>query len=275
MMQVALVLVSILVVSPTGRVTALQGGGYLSQLGGAGTASLAPLGPGQGGPAAFGRPSDRPPTSYFPAPSSTVGSGNGMADLYSSAPPGAARVGVAPSPTQLQQPQPQQQGALLLELWSDQVSVELAASQLYLSASIWFRTRNMPGMAAWMLDESGEERGHGLSILEFAMKRGFPVALKPLVAPRMDWETPIQVWESILEAEQTNTRNLLRLAAVANECGEYAATAFLDPFHLEQLDAEDKVGGILGTVRGATPQLLAQLDYDLGKQAEEEEHEDH
>ena len=49
--------------------------------------------------------------------------------------------------------------AELLELWSNQVSVELSASQLYLSASIWFRAREMDGMAAWMLEESGEERG--------------------------------------------------------------------------------------------------------------------
>jgi Ferritin-like domain len=81
----------------------------------------------------------------------------------------------------------------LLQLWSSQVSVELAASQLYLSASIWFRARNMNGMAAWMLDESGEERGHGLAILEHAMKSRFPVQLKPLDAPKSDWQNPVQV----------------------------------------------------------------------------------
>jgi hypothetical protein len=40
----------------------------------------------------------------------------------------------------------------LVDLFSAQVSIELRASQLYLSASIWFRARDMPGMAAWMLD---------------------------------------------------------------------------------------------------------------------------
>eukprot|EP00977_Amphora_coffeiformis_P008352 scaffold1891_cov178-Amphora_coffeaeformis.AAC.5 len=125
----------------------------------------------------------------------------------------------------------------LLELWSNQVSVELSASQLYLSASIWFRARDMDGMAAWMLEESGEERGHGLEILEFAMKKGFPVQLQPLQAPQADWTNPVQVWEDILQAEQTNTQNLLKLAAVADACGDYAAKAFLNPFHLEQADA--------------------------------------
>jgi hypothetical protein len=78
---------------------------------------------------------------------------------------GGARATWAPQPTQqsggtvagtttLSSP-----SAELLNLWSNQVSVELSASQLYLSASIWFRARDMDGMAAWMLEESGEERG--------------------------------------------------------------------------------------------------------------------
>eukprot|EP00957_Ditylum_brightwellii_P076485 5813106-Ditylum_brightwellii.AAC.1 len=62
----------------------------------------------------------------------------------------------------------------MLDLISKQVSVELMASQAYMSASIWFRSRNMDGMAAWMLDESDEERGHGKEILEFAMKNHYP-----------------------------------------------------------------------------------------------------
>jgi len=53
----------------------------------------------------------------------------------------------------------------MLTLISRQVSVELQASQAYMAASIWFRARNMDGMAAWMLDESDEERGHGKQIL--------------------------------------------------------------------------------------------------------------
>lgn len=164
--------------------------------------------------------------------------------------------------------------AELLELWSNQVSVELAASQLYLSASIWFRSRQMKGMAAWMLEESGEERGHGLAILEFAMQRQYPVVLQSLNAPVNDWQTPAQVWQDILKAEQTNTQNLLRLAHKANECGEYGAMAFLNPFHVEQIEAEDKVGAILSqVVNSPSHEFLMELDLKLGQEAEEEEHE--
>lgn len=207
-------------------------GNYLSQLGGGVATST-------GG-------------NFFPSPTVT----GGMGEMATTSSPDS---GSTPSQE-------------LLDLWSAQVSVELSASQLYLSASIWFRERGMSGMAAWMLDESGEERGHGLAILEHAMQKGFPVRLEPLNAPRFDWQNEVQVWEDILNAEQTNTQNLLNLAAAADRCGQYGCMAFLNDFHIEQIEAEETVGGILNKVRSGNSDLLMQLDYDLGKEAEEEDH---
>eukprot|EP00543_Licmophora_paradoxa_P011217 CAMPEP_0202458286 /NCGR_PEP_ID=MMETSP1360-20130828/23969_1 /ASSEMBLY_ACC=CAM_ASM_000848 /TAXON_ID=515479 /ORGANISM="Licmophora paradoxa, Strain CCMP2313" /LENGTH=213 /DNA_ID=CAMNT_0049078757 /DNA_START=28 /DNA_END=669 /DNA_ORIENTATION=- len=157
----------------------------------------------------------------------------------------------------------------MLDLISKQVSVELMASQVYLSASIWFHQRQMDGMAAWMLEESDEERGHGLSILDFANKRGFPVELQELPAPVYDWQTPEQVWEHIMGLEENNTQNLLKIAGAANDCQEFGVMAFLNPFHMEQIEAEEKVGAILAKVKNA-PHMMKELDYELGKEAEEE-----
>jgi ferritin len=217
--------------------------------------------------------SSMPGNNFFPIPDENAMAS--MSELYSSAPPGSAGLskpafvgGISPLGSYSNGFSPTHQD--LVQLWSSQVSVELSASQLYLSASIWFRQRDMVGMAAWMLDESGEERGHGLAILEFGHKRRFPVVLEALDAPKWDWQTPTQVWESILAAEQTNTQNLLRLAKVAEQCGEYACQAFLDPFHIEQLEAEDKVGSILAKIKGGAN--LSDLDFHLGLEAEEEEH---
>jgi len=118
----------------------------------------------------------------------------------------------------------------MLALISKQVSVELMASQQYMAASIWFRTRNMDGMALWMLDESDEERGHGKEILEFAMKNHYQVVLEPLSAPQNEWQSPADVWQTILALEENNTQNLLRIAGAADACGMYGVKAFLDPF---------------------------------------------
>jgi ferritin len=220
-------------------VVALQSG-YLSQLNGAGSVQSANEG------------------SFFPAPTGS------MTDLYASGPPtGGAAAAPSFGATHASSGDAFQE---LTDLWSSQVSVELSASQLYLSASIWFRARNLDGMAAWMLDESGEERGHGLAILEFAMKKKFPVTLNELTAPRSDWQHPEEVWVDILDAEQTNTQNLLKLAAAADKCQDYSCMAFLNPFHMEQIEAEDTVSTILAKVREA-PGMLRQLDHELGLEA--------
>mmetsp|Transcript_12779 Transcript_12779/g.31022 ORF Transcript_12779/g.31022 Transcript_12779/m.31022 type:complete len:284 (-) Transcript_12779:145-996(-) len=261
----------------TTSVSALQGN-YLSQL----TPNTVSSQPSSTSPST-------PPgssSSFFPEPSTTVGqnSGGTMESLYSSGPAAGSAISGSDTITPafgLSPPQfsssssgssavvPSQQ---LLQAWSAQVSVELSASQLYLSASIWCRSQGYPGMAAWMLDESGEERGHGLAILEWALQHGWAtdVVLEPLDAPKRDWNSIVEVWQSILQAEQTNTQNLLRLASYANDCGDYGSQAFLNPFHTEQIDAEDKVGSILHKVSMATPEFLVELDHQLGIDAEEE-----
>jgi ferritin len=152
----------------------------------------------------------------------------------------------------------------LLELFNRQVTQEFIASQVYLSASIWFDTNDWEGMAAYMLAESTEERIHGLGFVDFANKRNFPIELQTIPAPVSSsvWDSPEDVWLSILELEQTNTRSLLDLAEAANDCHDFSVLAFLNPFHMGQVNEEDKIGSILAKVRdeNRTPGLLRSLD---------------
>ena len=140
----------------------------------------------------------------------------------------------------------------LLDLFNNQVTQEFIASQTYLSASIWFDSNDWEGMAAYMLAESDDERVHGLTFVDFANKRNIPLSLQTIPAPPSltEWTTPEDVWQSILELEKSNTRSLLELAEAANNCHDYAVLAFLNPFHMGQVNEEDKIGGILAKVRG-------------------------
>lgn len=154
----------------------------------------------------------------------------------------------------------------LLDLFNSQVTSEFVASQLYLSASIWFDQRDWEGFASYMLAESAEERGHALQFVEFANKRNIPLKLEAIPAPNAEWENPEDVWVDILKLEEGNTRNLLRVAEAANQCQDYAVLAFLNPFHMEQVDSEAKISSIIAKVtdENKTPGLLRQLDHELG-----------
>lgn len=120
----------------------------------------------------------------------------------------------------------------LLELFNHQVTNELTASQLYLSASIWCEKEDLVGMASYMRDESGEERGHAMSFIDFANKRDFGIQLEALGAPKANWASAEDLWEDLLSAEIENTQALLKLGDAAADCGEHAVSAFLQPFHM-------------------------------------------
>jgi len=160
----------------------------------------------------------------------------------------------------------------LLDRFSNQVSRELAASQFYLSASIWLDGRDWEGMASYMLAESSEERGHALQLIDFANKRNIPVKLESLDAPNADWKSPKDLWKDVLRHEQENTESLLHLAEAANKCQDYAVLACLNPFHMEQVNAESTISTIIARVSDGnrTPGLLRQLDHELGMEAGQE-----
>lgn len=119
----------------------------------------------------------------------------------------------------------------LLDLINDQVTNELSASQLYLSASLWCERKDLCGMADYMRSESAEERSHAMGFLDYANKRDFPIELDELEAPNSSWDSVQDLWESLLRAEEINTHALLKLADAANEYGDHATTAFLMPYH--------------------------------------------
>lgn len=123
----------------------------------------------------------------------------------------------------------------MLDLFNQQVTHELEASQLYLSASIWCDGRNLVGMARFMLTESNDERGHALAMIDFANKRNIPIKLGDLRAPDAAWDTPEELWEDILTAEMENTQSLLALGDEAAKCNDHAVTTFLMPYHMVRL----------------------------------------
>mmetsp|Transcript_28035 Transcript_28035/g.39408 ORF Transcript_28035/g.39408 Transcript_28035/m.39408 type:complete len:216 (+) Transcript_28035:144-791(+) len=152
------------------------------------------------------------------------------------------------------------------DLLNAQVTRELEASQLYLSASIWCEQQNLVGMAAYMLSESEEERTHALQIIDFASKRDVALSLETLKAPKSNWDSCLDVWNTLLDAEKANTQSLFKLADAAAEGRDHALTGFLLPYHSEQVESEDHLETIISKVRdeSLTPGLIRQLDTELG-----------
>jgi ferritin len=155
----------------------------------------------------------------------------------------------------------------LLDLYNQQICNEFEASQLYLAAAVEADGKDLVGMAQYFRHESNEERQHALQLIEFASKRNFPVQLQSVAAPPQAFHTTYELWETLLHAEQANTQALLTLADAALEHHDHALLAFLQPLHMEQVQAEDELGTILAKIKDEqqTPGLLRILDRELAQ----------
>ena len=157
----------------------------------------------------------------------------------------------------------------LLQKFNSQVTNELEASQLCLAASIWCNSKDLVGMASYMRRESLEERSHALAFIDFASKRNMPIKLEDVEAPDANWKNVEELWQKVVASESENTQNLLALGDIAAACKDHALTAFLQPYHMEQVNAEDNLSTILSKVteENRTPGLIRQLDHELGLEA--------
>lgn len=156
-----------------------------------------------------------------------------------------------------------------LSTYNQQVTNELSASQLYLSASLWCERQELVGMAAFMRRESDEEREHATKFIDFANKRRMPLQLQTLPAPPSDWDSVTDLWKDLLASEEENTRALKKLGAVADEADSATGkllSSFLDPFFMEQMDSENELHQIIAKASDmeGTPGLLRQLDSEMG-----------
>merc|ERR1712165_441193 len=96
-------------------------------------------------------------------------------------------------------------------LINKQINMEFYASYVYLSMSSYFNRDDqaLHGFAEHFKKESGEERAHGMKLMEYQTKRGGRVVFQDVAKPTtMDWGTPIEAMEAALELEKTVNQKL-------------------------------------------------------------------
>ncbi len=131
------------------------------------------------------------------------------------------------------------------EALNGQINAELSAFYTYLSMSAYFETQGYPGFAAWMRHHSDEEMVHAMKIYDYIIDRRSAVKLQSISAPRIEWNTPLEVVKDALTHEQYVTRLINDLVALAREERDYATDSFLQWFVDEQVEEEQIVDEII------------------------------
>ena len=124
------------------------------------------------------------------------------------------------------------------EALSKQINAELFSEYLYLSMSAYFEAVSFKGMAQWMRTQAGEEHGHGMKIFHFVNDRDGRVTLTQIEAPKIEWKSPLDVFEDALKHEQKVTGLINDLSNLAFAEKDHAAHDFLEWFVKEQVEEE-------------------------------------
>jgi len=150
---------------------------------------------------------------------------------------------------------------------NEQIKNELYSAYLYLSMSAYCEAANLPGFAHWMRVQAQEEVGHAMKFYDFICERGGRVVLQAIDQPPVEFQSPLHVFEQILEHEQKVTAMIHDLYGLAAQEKDYASQAFLQWFVTEQVEEEGSATQIVETLKmiGDKGQALVMLDRELGK----------
>lgn len=153
----------------------------------------------------------------------------------------------------------------LEKAFNDQINKELYSEYLYLSMQAYFERLNLKGFVNWMSVQVQEEHAHALGMFDYLNQRGGNVQLEAIDKPETDWESPLAVFEQVLEHEEYVTSRINALMDVAEETKDRAAMSFLNWYLKEQVEEEDNVGNVLAILKliGDDKKALLMLDKDL------------
>ena len=152
-----------------------------------------------------------------------------------------------------------------------QINLEFASSYHYLAMAAHFEATSLPGMAMWMKVQADEERDHAMRLFNHMCDRGGAVVLQAIESPRLEFDSPLSVFEASLENEQKVTTAINQLYALARAEDDYATQVMLQWFISEQVEEEKTAQQAIDQLRmaGNDPSAILMLDQKLGSRPAE------
>ncbi len=151
-----------------------------------------------------------------------------------------------------------------------QIQKEMFSSNLYLSMSAYYASKNLSGFAKWMELQAGEEMVHAMKLFHFLLQRGGKPEIAAISAPQTDWASPLKAFEDAYHHETLVTSWIYELVAIARKENDFASDNFLQWFVTEQVEEEATSIEIVEKLRliGDHPQGLFMMDMELGKRTQ-------
>ena len=133
----------------------------------------------------------------------------------------------------------------IIDALNSQINKEIWSSYLYLSMASHFESENLKGFAHWMNLQVQEELAHAMKFYKYVLDRGGKIVLMDIKAPSNKWDSPLQVFETVYAHEQTVTKSIEDLMALAKKENDFATEGLLQWFIQEQIEEESNASEIV------------------------------
>ena len=160
-------------------------------------------------------------------------------------------------------------GKKLNDAMNEQIKNELESYYIYLSMAAWLHAKALDGMGHWMRVQAHEEMLHAMKFFNHLIDRGGKVVLKDLKQLKIQWKSPIEVFQDAFEHEKFISKKINELMSIARQEKEYASEPLLAWFTDEQIEEESNANKITEQLEmvGADKSGLLMLDRELAARA--------
>ena len=137
----------------------------------------------------------------------------------------------------------------MLTALNTQINREFYSAYFYLQMAAYLEDQSLPGLANWMKVQTQEESAHAMILFNYVCERGELVRLDAIEVPPMDYDSPLEVFEEVLEHEQKVTAMINALMVIANEENDFATRNRLEWFVAEQVEEESNASSLVGALQ--------------------------
>ena len=148
---------------------------------------------------------------------------------------------------------------------NQQVTNELNASFSYLAMSFEFKDMGLKIFGQRYRAQADEERGHAMKITGYIHDVGGKVCLDAVAKPKADYDSAQSMVEAALTSEETVTKQINDLVALAEAEKDYATRSFLQWFVDEQVEEVSSMSELLQLVKMAGEANLFLVEGRLAK----------
>jgi len=146
-----------------------------------------------------------------------------------------------------------------------QINRELFSEYLYLSMAAYLEDQGLPGMANFMVVQGEEEHFHAMKLYNYLNDRGGRVVLDAIEQPKIEFDSPMAVFEESLEHEKLVTSLINKLMDLAIEVNDHATRSFLNWYVDEQVEEEASFEALIDQMKliGGKGNGMRMIDREL------------